>query len=223
MLQLLSTSDGSHTIKNLEFNETYHSIHGAIQESNHVFIRNGLHYMLENHQPEEIRILEVGFGTGLNALLTFLDKKRNHLPVVYDGVEAFPLSMDLVGQLNYPNCLEDSEGSSFFLKMHEAKWNEPISITQNFTICKVHSDIQKTTLKKRHYNIVYFDAFAPKTQPELWDINALRPIVESLQKGGVFVTYSAMGQLKRDLMTLGLLVETLKGPPGKAQMVRASR
>lgn len=203
------------------FNETYHSIHGAIQESSHVFIRNGLHFMIDRFSPDGINILEVGLGTGLNALLSLLDKKAATLPIRYDAVEAFPLPLDMAKQLNYSQCLKNETANALLLQLHEAIWGDQVQLTPNFSLRKLHSTIQSTILQKESYDLVYFDAFAPKTQPELWGLEVMELIIRSLKCNGIFVTYSAKGQLKRDLRTLGMKVETLAGPPGKAEMTRA--
>lgn len=203
------------------FNETYHSIHGAIQESNHVFIRSGLHFKIDHYSPREIDMLEVGLGTGLNVLLTLLDKKAAVLPIRYDAVEAFPLPLDLARQLNYSQCLKNENANSLLLQLHEATWGESVRLNPNFSLRKLHSAIQSTILLKESYDLVYFDAFAPNTQPELWGLDVMELIIRSLKHNGIFVTYSAKGQLKRDLRTLGMKVETLAGPPGKAEMIRA--
>ncbi len=221
LLKIATTADGSHTLIHEGLDETYHSIHGAIQESTHVFIQNGLHYALERFNLNEIKILEIGFGTGLNALLTLLDPEAKALPVFYDTIEAFPLKMELVHQLNYPYILGQEDIKEKFIEMHLAPWDQTYSLTGNFTIRKVQAELQRATLTNNNYDIVYFDAFAPSKQPELWRFEILEKVVKALKHQGIFVTYSAKGQLKRDLKSLGLQVEILKGPPGKLQMIRA--
>ena len=221
MLKLLITEDGSHTVKNLELDETYHSIHGAIQESNLVYIKNGLEYVIKEVKPDEIKILEVGFGTGLNALLTAVNPATEKINIQYDAIEPHPLPFELTSQLNYPDQLNHSKGKSYLEALHMAPWEERTELTSNFTIHKHQADIQKTILEKDHYDVVYFDAFAPNKQPQLWDLDILASIVESIKTARIFVTYSAKGQLKRDLKSLGMTVESLAGPPGKAQVIRA--
>ncbi len=221
MLELLTTEDGSHTVKNLELDETYHSIHGAIQESKLVYIKNGLEYLIEEVKPSKIRILEVGFGTGLNALLTMINPAISNIPILYDAIEPYPLSDDLIKQLNYPDRLKHSYGKSYFDLLHSVPWGQRTELTSNFAIHKVQTGIQKTILENDHYDIVYFDAFAPGKQPQLWGFKVLTSIVQSIKFSRVFVTYSAKGQLKRDLKTLGMTIESLAGPPGKAQVIRA--
>jgi len=221
LLKRIETADGSHTLFHKQLHETYHSIHGAIQESRHVFIKHGLQHWAATTRLSEVNILEVGFGTGLNALLTLLDEPTHKIVKHYDAIEPFPLSRDYTDFLNYPFLLEKVEGQSMFDKLHGAAWGEFCILTSNFTIRKILAEIQGITLESNRYDVVYFDAFAPSKQPELWSLGVLKSLADSLKPFGIFVTYSARGQLKRDLKSLGLQVETLKGPPGKAQMVRA--
>lgn len=223
MLQLLKTSDGSHTIRHLELNETYHSIHGAVQESKHVFIQNGLHFYIEKHKPSCLKILEVGFGTGLNAFLTMIDEKSHGISIMYDAVEAFPLPGEMAIELNYPDFVETSNAASIFSALHKAAWNETSSMSTDFTLRKMHNSVQATMLEKSTYDIVYFDAFAPKTQPDMWSASVLSNVIWAIKTGGVLVTYCASGQFKRDLKSLQVEIEVLPGPPGKKEMVRASR
>lgn len=222
MLLLIETADGSHTIKNEELNETYHSIHGAIQESNHVFIKNGLHYYIEQMQPKAISILEVGFGTGLNALLTCLDPKTSGIAITYDAVEAFPLPIDVTEQLNYPSCLGKPEAQTLMNRMHETPWNKKSRLTRDFILHKINSELQSLAMEDESYDIVYFDAFAPSKQPELWKLEVLSPVIWAIKEGGILVTYCARGQFKRDLKSLNMDVKSLSGPPGKLEMVRAT-
>ena len=219
MLHLIETEDGSHTLKDDELDETYHSVHGAIQESNHIFIKNGIDCYIEKLKPKSIRILEVGFGTGLNALLTCLDPKSRHLPIKYDAVEAFPLSPELTDQLNYPDCLKMSEAREMLSEMHKAPWNEIMSLNKYFTLHKINRTIQSMVLEEDCYDIVYFDAFAPSKQPEIWEFKILSPVIRAIKWEGILVTYCARGQFK----TLGMEVKSLPGPPGKLEMVQATR
>lgn len=216
-MKVILTEDGSHSIYLPELDETYHSIHGAIQESNHVFIEGGLNYwLMENPGKNIIRILEFGFGTGLNALLTTI-KVDASIKVNYHSLEKFPLTKEITKSLNYGNILHQSD---LFNKIHEAGWDEEISILANFSIKKIESDFRDYT-NDVNYDIIYFDAFAPSKQPNLW----VKPIFERcykfLDKEGVIITYSAKGQLKRDLKSIGFIVESLPGPPGKFEITRA--
>jgi tRNA U34 5-methylaminomethyl-2-thiouridine-forming methyltransferase MnmC len=215
-LEIIVTADGSHTLRNNELNETYHSVHGAVQESLHVFIRNGLGYFVANKHPEKIFILEIGFGTGLNALLAWEYARLNKLPMVYTTLEPNPLPEEIWSQLNYAN---QDNTRQYFKSLHDAAWDGQSSLDQEFTLDKRRETLQACSLA-RQYDVVFFDAFAPSIQPELWNFESLKKVIGALKERGVFVTYSAKGQLKRDLKTLGLTVETLPGPPGKNQMVR---
>jgi tRNA U34 5-methylaminomethyl-2-thiouridine-forming methyltransferase MnmC len=216
-LEIITTSDGSHTVRNKTLNETYHSIHGALQESMHVFLQNGLEYFRKKHQGKDICIFEVGFGTGLNALLTLRYAVGNQLRIRYVTLEPFPLPESVWSELNY------EIGNQEHLKLlHESCWETEILLAPEFKILKLKATLDEVDLNER-YDLIYFDAFAPLVQPELWTFKSLEKVILNLKSGGVFVTYSARGQLKRDLKELGLMVETLPGPPGKNEMVRAGK
>ncbi len=215
--QIILTDDGSHTIIVPELDETYHSIHGAIQESKHVFIEAGLNYWLcMNASLSAINILEFGFGTGLNALLTMVNIDHD-LKAIYHTLEKHPLSTAITEALNYGGILHETE---LFNKIHNAKWNEEQVITPNFSIKKIAIDF-RNYVNDRQYDIIYFDAFAPSKQPELWTKEIFEYCYRLLHPGGVFVTYSAKGQLKRDLKAVGFKVESLPGPPFKFEITRA--
>ena len=220
-LKLIITSDGSHSLLNSELNETYHSVHGAIQESIHVFIKNGLDYFEQGNHLSEIRILEVGFGTGLNALLTLQHSLIGLTKILYESLEAFPIAQETASQLNYPKTLNFSDSGKYFMHLHHSSWDKQEEITNNFSLVKRHVKIQDVELEVEKFDVIYFDAFAPSKQPEMWELSILKKIERSMKPDAVFVTYCAKGQLKRDLKSLGLLVETLPGPPGKKEMVRA--
>jgi tRNA U34 5-methylaminomethyl-2-thiouridine-forming methyltransferase MnmC len=217
-LRIITTSDGSHSLLNTELNETYHSIHGACQESLHVFIQRGLQYFAEvNSSKKEINILEVGFGTGLNALLTLDSALSQNFHIRYCALETNPLEEAIWAQLNFASSAESRKN---FTALHKACWGIEESIQANFSLLKVMETLQDVKLPHT-FDLVYFDAFAPNKQPEMWELPVLRKIVDHLKTDGVFVTYCAKGQLKRDLKNLGLLVQTLAGPPGKKEMTRA--
>lgn len=187
----------------------------------HVFIKHGLHYAIDRDQPKKLNILEIGFGTGLNTLLTAVDQKALRVDICYDTIEAFPVPLDQVDLLNYPDLLGREEVGNLFDRVHQVSWGEAHSLKAGFTFRKIQTDLCKTQLEKSHYDIVYFDAFAPAKQPELWTLEIISLVVGSLKPRGIFVTYSAKGQLKRDLVGLGMRLEVQKGPPGKAEMIRA--
>ena len=217
-IKLIVTSDGSHSLLNEALNETYHSVHGAIQESLHVFIKNGLSYFLEKHSPAEVSIFEVGFGTGLNALLTVQAMQSPNVALKYVSIEAFPIGEALWAGLNYTKTLGFEDTFAF---LHRSPWEVVNKISGHIELLKLQTTLEKVQLKDGSFDLVFFDAFAPSKQPELWTIDMLRKVVLAMKSGAVFVTYCAKGQLKRDLKELGLNVETLSGPPGKKEMVRA--
>ena len=195
--ELKLTSDGSYTLYVPELDEHYHSIHGAVQESEHVFIKYGIQTLFKSN----IRVLEVGLGTCLNALLTAIWSEHNGSSVDYTGIEAYPLKDEVNKSLNYGEKIEDKKANLFFNEIIKSNWG-----IQN----RIH----------RKYDIVYFDAFGPNTQGELWQFDILKKMYELLDDNGVFVTYCAKGQLKRDLAQIGFKVESLPGPPGKREMTR---
>lgn len=217
-MELKKTADGSHTLFVPELNETYHSIHGAIQESQHVFIKNGLHYFSDK---ETISILEIGFGTGLNALLTLLAVENSSQTVNYVSLEKFPLPNKLIQQLNYPTQLKlNVTQTALFHQLHTCEWNTSTPISKNFNLLKIENDLadfQSDTT----FDIVYFDAFAPEKQAELWTDIIFSKIYSLLNAGGILVTYCAKGVVKRTLKSVGFQLEILPGPPGKREMIRA--
>lgn len=218
-LKFLITDDGSHTIYLPEINETYHSTHGAIRETNHVFIDNGLEFIAKQGK-KDIRIFELGFGTGLNALLTALYAEKNKISITYQSIEAFPLDSESISRLNYPEKIQIAGAADMFKKMHTTSWEIWHIISPFFKLKKLKGLLQELDLQDT-FDLCYFDAFAPSKQPEMWETPILEKIKTMLTDNGVLTTYCAKGQLKRDLRSLGFEVETLEGPPGKKEMVRA--
>lgn len=216
--QIIETQDGSHSILSQKYGVSYHSKYGAITESRHVFIQAGLYPQII--QSQKVDILEIGFGTGLNAFLTFLEAENKQIEVYYEGIEAFPLDEVQYQQLNYSSLLKLPEQQSNFLRMHEAPWEEDISLGPNFTIRKTKQFFEQIDHKDA-FDIIYFDAFAPSAQPELWEENVLSKMHKALRSQGILVTYCAKGVVKRRLKGLGFTVESLPGPPGKREMTRA--
>ena len=216
MIEIILTEDRSHTLRNTELQETYHSIHGAVQESLHVFIKNGFDYFLDSGKTE-ISILEVGFGTGLNALLTLHQCKETSTKVLYTALESFPLPESIWSKLNYTS----PENDKLFKQLHQGDWNTPFQVVPDFELHKINSSVQEVVMQNENFDIIYFDAFAPDKQPEMWEPFILNKMSASLKPGGIFVTYCAKGQVKRDLKSIGLRVESLQGPPGKREMIRA--
>ncbi len=217
-IKLFITEDGSHSLQVPEMDETYHSSHGAIQESNHVFIKNGLEYWANNNIGKDLSIFEVGFGTGLNALLTLQKAEQLNVKINYTSIELYPLHSDLTNQLNYSEQLGLEK--SIFNKLHTCNWHEHIDITSHFNLQKIKAPFQDKSTDST-FDIIFYDAFAPSKQAEMWDYALIEKCYNMLNPNGVFVTYSARGQLKRDLKQAGFSVESLQGPPGKFEMVRA--
>ena len=210
------TGDGSSTIYIPEMDENYHSTHGAIQEAKHVFIKYGLEFSEADTKNDSLRILELGFGTGLNALLTTIHQSKR---VEYVGVEAFPVEKELIDQLNYLTELGE-EHHETFTKMHSVPWGKESDISGEFNLKKVDQKIQDLELESNSFDLIYFDAFGPRVQSEMWDKSVLEKMVNALRVGGCLVSYCAMGQFKRDLKSLGMEIEALPGPPGKREMTR---
>ena len=213
---VVATGDGSSTIYLPEMDEHYHSSHGAIQEAVHVFIQNGLQFI----DKDEVVIFELGLGTGLNALLTIQEALQSKRKVNYIGLEAYPVDESDVAQLNYVSKIDESLDEAFS-ELHLAPWNVPFPINDCFAITKVDQKIQDYSVKIESVDLIYFDAFGFRAQEEMWSIDVLRKMYEMLIPNGVLVTYAARGQFKRDLKSLGFEVESLPGPPGKREMLRA--
>ena len=218
-VQLEITEDGSHTLIVPELNEHYHSVHGAINESKHIFIEAGLRYSLQ--KKEKINILEIGFGTGLNALLTFIELLKLNIPCEYTSIEAFPLEEKIFSQLNYPKLLGVQD--EIFLSLHKAEWNKRVNISDNFELHKIHCKAQDMELTEGKYDVVYFDAFAPDIQPEVWSEEVFRNIFFSMNDNAVMTTYSTKGTIKRILKNIGFKIEKLPGPKGKREILRAMK
>ena len=214
-IKIFITGDGSHSLINEALNETYHSKHGAVRESMHVFIEQGLNYLIDKQKSQTVSILEVGFGTGLNALLTLNEAIINKVLIAYTSLETFPIQEEIWITLNYP------DPNHALKQLHQAEWNKWVEINSNLNLMKRQKSLQEVELLSQQFDLIYFDAFAPNKQPELWELEILGKVAKAMKPGGVFVTYCAKGQLKRDLKSLGLIVESLPGPPGKREMVRA--
>ncbi len=215
-LEIKRTADGSNTIFLPDLNENYHSFHGAIQEANHVFIKNGLDQFAST---SEISIFELGFGTGLNALLTCMWAEKNKVKIEYVSIEAFPVPIDICKKMDYPSQLDHSS-SEAYSKLLEAEWEQLIPISTHFSILKINSAIQEWTNNQK-FDLIYFDAFGPRAQSEMWELPILEKMFNSLEDNGILVTYCAQGQFRRNLKYLGFNVESLPGPPGKREMTCA--
>lgn len=220
-LTLIVTEDGSHSLYHENLKETYHSFHGAFKESIHVFMLYGLDaWLMRNPQKRPIRIFEVGFGTGLNAWLTLVWAEQNQIPVLYHTIEPFPLDEEIYSQLNYGD-IDDGifHYKPYLQRLHKAKWNEGVVMSEYFNMKKEQTTLEEVKLYPS--DVVFFDAFAPSKQPEVWIKELLGKVSQQLNPGGTLTTYCATGELKRNLRELGLTVETLPGPPGKKEMTRA--
>jgi len=216
--KVITTSDGSKTIQIEEWNEQYHSVHGAVQEAEHVFIKNGLSLF----RNQKLSILEIGFGTGLNALITLIRSNELNLKVHYSGIEAYPVSKDELNQLNYISCLNASDFEKEFEKMHSSSWEADIPISEDFILKKRQQDFLEIT-DSNIFDLVYFDAFGARVQPELWTESIFKKMFDALKSEGILVTYSAKGSVRRAMQAVGFEVERLPGPPGKREMLRAAK
>ena len=215
------TADGSHTLYVPFLDESYHSVHGAIRESNHVFIREGFYEALKLSLRPSLKILETGLGTGLNVLLTLKESRRTGTDVYYHAVEKFPLEEAEYTRLNY-ELLIDELPVGFLHKIHEAPWEEDFRLGDNFTLRKERTDF-RTMRPGGAYDLVYFDAFAPGKQPQLWTKEVFSKIFDLLNPGGILVTYSSRSSIRKELISCGFNVEKIPGPPGKREMTRASK
>jgi tRNA U34 5-methylaminomethyl-2-thiouridine-forming methyltransferase MnmC len=213
------TKDGSHTLYVPALDEHYHSKFGALQESKHVFIGEGL-----NRCPgKNIAVFEIGFGTGLNALLAYLETVVRNIKINYYAIDNDPLDMQIIHKLNYPEILKlDEHGSKLFYDMHAGEWNRKLELHSNFIVTKIKEDVTSFVIPFK-YDVVFFDAFAPEKQPEIWDQEVFRKIYNNMATGGILTTYSAKGEVKRKLKSSGFKVEIIPGPPGKRQMIRARK
>jgi len=217
--EIILTEDGSHTFYLPELQESYHSVHGAVQESRHVYINAALLAALPLFS--EIRLLEIGFGMGLNALLTLLANTTEQ-KIYYHAIEAFPMTADEVQQINYPEILHIDP--ALFQSLHDAPWNtEYEKITPTFYLKKSALTLQAALLPNNYFNVVYFDAFAPSIQPELWTNEIFEKIYASMSVGGVIATYSAKGSVRRAWQQTGFVVERLPAPAGKREMLRGMK
>jgi tRNA U34 5-methylaminomethyl-2-thiouridine-forming methyltransferase MnmC len=214
--EIIKTLDGSTTIHLSEWNESYHSKHGAIQEAKHVFIKNGLD-LFENNP---VHILEIGFGTGLNAFITFLESEHKKQKINYSGVEAYPVNAEEVLAMNYVEELDALKFNNIFEKMHKCEWDKETEISALFSLTKrkqFFDEINDCEI----FDLIYFDAFGYRVQPELWSTEIFQKMYNSLKPNGVLVTYAARGVVKRSMIAVGFTVEKLAGPPGKREMFRA--
>ncbi len=218
--KIIVTGDNSKSLLIPEMNETYHSIHGAKNESEHIFIQTGLIPQLAH---AEVRILEMGFGTGLNALLTLAHTKDKNTPIIYDTFEKYPLDLQTITEIDHPGQTNLESFRQHFELLHTLPWNESKQITDNFYFSKFEGDFLNADLKKDNYTLIYYDAFAPQFQPDLWDYPQMKKLFDALKESGVLVTYCAQGQFRRNLMQAGFTVHKVPGPKGKREITLARK
>jgi tRNA U34 5-methylaminomethyl-2-thiouridine-forming methyltransferase MnmC len=215
--EIILTQDGSASIFVPELNEQYHSRFGAITESLHIYIGHGLYAL----HSKNISIFELGFGTGLNAFLTLTEANKTQLKVNYVAIELYPLPDSITNQLNYASRIEGSD-SNLFLKLHKTEWGIETKLSGHFAIKKLNQDFSNYNFECK-YDLFYFDAFAPMVQPELWTQEIFNKISQAMNPGAILVTYSAMGEIRRRLISAGLEVKRLSGPPGKREILQAHK
>ncbi|MEL6720995.1 MAG: tRNA (5-methylaminomethyl-2-thiouridine)(34)-methyltransferase MnmD [Bacteroidota bacterium] len=216
---IFETQDGSHSIFSEKFGVSYHSKYGAVQETQHVFIDAALRFKAV--VQKEISILEIGLGTGLNALMTYIEAKKRNLDIDYVAYEAFPISLEAAQRLNFNEVLKiEKEDIPILQQLHETRWEVRHELSENFNFLKHQQTFDQIEYQDA-FDIIYFDAFAPNSQPELWELPIMKKMFTALKKDGILVTYCAKGVVKRTMKAAGFTVERLKGPPGKREMTRA--
>ena len=221
--EIILTEDGSHTLRDDETDECYHSTHGAVQESAYIFINAGLKEFLSASSRKvvagecDVRVLEIGFGTGLNAYLTLLEAEKNKIFIHYTSLELYPLTADEALQLNYPETLCEDRG--LFEKIHHSSWGGYNDITSFFTLHKIKADFNCYE-PKGLFDVIYFDAFSPEKQPEMWSETGFKKIYEHSGGEAIMTTYCAKGAVRRAIQSAGFVIERLPGPPGKREILR---
>ncbi|MBK8296131.1 MAG: tRNA (5-methylaminomethyl-2-thiouridine)(34)-methyltransferase MnmD [Saprospiraceae bacterium] len=217
---VIQTNDGSSSVLDSFWNASFHSVHGALTESNHVYINSGLSQFQNSLEP--VRIFEFGFGTGLNTFLSFIYGLKHDISIEYTAIDSHILENDLVSLLDYPKHPLLLPFSDFFFLIHQHEWNKPIQLSQGFRLNKIKSDWTAYVPNEPiEYDLVFFDAFGPEVQPELWDFHSLQKVYSMMKQGGIFCTYCAKGSVKRLLKQIGFKLESLPGPPGKREISRA--
>lgn len=220
-IRIIITGDGSHSLELPGMDETYHSRHGAFTESQYVFIEMGiLNYLKQYSNPEELNILEVGFGTGLNVLLTSIKSKELKKEIKFTSLEPFPLSKDIYQNLNYGKLAGEE---SLYNSIHQSDWGSFIPINLLFSLKKMNSSLENVDLPNNQFDIIFFDAFAPSKQADVWSLQNLEKCYRVLKSPGQLITYCAQGNFRRNLMAAGFEVEKLPGPPGKFEMIRGTK
>ncbi len=214
MSKIVQTEDLSNTLFSERFGEHYHSIHGAENESMHIFINAGL----RQTKKKEISIFEMGLGTGLNAFLTLKEAQKNNLIIDYTAIEMYPIKEEVYQNLNYA----ESELKRYYLLMHKSNWGISTEISSHFFLTKIKDSIVNFRHSKK-YDLIYYDAFSPDTQPELWTKEIFESLFKSMNEGGIFMTYTVKGIVKRALKSVGFKVEKLPGPVGKREILKATK
>lgn len=220
--EIITTSDGSTTIHFPELNEQYHSKHGAINEAIHVFIKSGLEHILASKDFSTLHILEIGFGTGLNAFVTYLEAEKRSQSIQYIGVEAYPVQSSEVELLNYDHVLSEGIHQHVFDTLHKIEWEKSYEVSLLFSLTK-RRQFFKDIVDQDSFDLIYFDAFGARVQPELWTTEIFQKMYDALREYGVLVTYAAKGSVRRAMQEVGFTVERLPGPPGKREMLRATK
>jgi tRNA U34 5-methylaminomethyl-2-thiouridine-forming methyltransferase MnmC len=216
-MHILKTNDQSDTIWSEKYGENYHSTFGAWTESMHVFIESGF----KSCKANPMSIFEMGFGTGLNAFLTLLEADKTTIPIYYYAIELHPIGFEIIQQLDYIE-LTDPRQKEIFLQLHQATWNIPVKITSNFTLHKIQGDILFWH-PEAIFDLVFYDAFSPNSQPELWTSEIFQKLNKCMNNHALLTTYCAKGSVRRNLISAGFTVERLPGPPGKREMLRATK
>ena len=223
-MYIITTKDGSHSLFSEKYEEIYHSGNGAIQEGKHVFINSGFQHALQVFNPPPdtaIKIFEVGFGTGLNALLTYIAAQHNKAKIHYETIERYPVAVEVIHQLNYSGLLEDDKYRDIFHAMHLCPWSVEHRIAPFFIFKKQEDSFLNFEIGSNVFHLIYFDAFAPENQPEMWSLIMMQKLHRALVPGGIMVSYCSKSAFRKTLIAAGFTVEKLAGPPGKREMVRA--
>ncbi|MDM1353565.1 tRNA (5-methylaminomethyl-2-thiouridine)(34)-methyltransferase MnmD [Myroides marinus] len=215
--KVITTSDGSTSIEMEDWGETYHSIHGAIQEARHVYIERGF----DKINKPVIKVLEMGFGTGLNAFLTLVEARKQGKKVEYHSIEAFPVTEQESSALDFSALYSTKEDELLFKQMHQCSWNELNEITPNFNLHKIHITFEEAVVNQCFFDVVYFDVFGYQFQPDLWSVEIFKKVYDALDTTGVLVTYACRGPIKRAMKEVGFITEKVEGPPGKREMLVA--
>jgi tRNA U34 5-methylaminomethyl-2-thiouridine-forming methyltransferase MnmC len=215
-IEIIETKDGSHTLYSKQFDEIYHSRHGAVSESEHVFIHAGLDAL----EKKEINVFEVGLGTGLNALLSWIYTESRVISIRYDSVELYPVPIELTSKINYATKLENEDK---FRQIHLANWGELIDLSPQFSFKKIHASVLEIIYPLPSVDVIFFDAFSPEKQPEMWAVEVFKKMHDMLLPGGILVTYCSKSSVRRNMMEAGFIITKLPGPHGKREMVRATK